>query len=179
MCAFTYLKCYIQSIYLYEFLLLFAYFLSSNIEIFDIIIVEISLKSIHVEFSLEHVFKVVQCSHIETDLVLAYPFVKFSLNHLILNGGDNDRSSNIISLWQFLPNWSVLYGCGFSRPITLMQIFLGEANYLVGNMILSIVTNVMIVNHLSVVEFEFADLYEGEIVASSFKTLLDGVVVIV
>ena len=55
-----------------------------------------------------------------------------------------------------------------------MQIFLGEANYLVGNMILSIVTNVMIVNHLSVVEFEFADLYEGEIVASSIKTLLDG-----
>ena len=54
-----------------------------------------------------------------------------------------------------------------------MQIFLGEANYLVGNMILSIVTNVMIVNHLSVVEFEFADLYEGEIVASSIKTLLD------
>jgi len=48
-----------------------------------------------------------------------------------------------------------------------MQIFLGEANYLVGNMILSIVTNVMIVNHLSVVEFEFADLYEGKIVASS------------
>ena len=40
-------------------------------------------------------------------------------------------------------------------------------------MILSIVTNVMIVNHLSVVEFEFADLYEGKIVASSIKTLLD------
>ena len=36
-------------------------------------------------------------------------------------------------------------------------------------MILSIVTNVMIVNHLSVVEFEFADLYEGEIVASSIN----------
>ena len=50
-----------------------------------------------------------------------------------------------------------------------MQIFLGEANYLVGIMILSIVTN-----HLSVVEFEFADLYEYEIVASSIKTLLDG-----
>jgi hypothetical protein len=99
MCDFTYLECYIQCIYLFEFCLLIAYFLSSNIEIFDIIIVEISLKSIHVEFSLEHVFKVVQCSHIETDLVLAYPFVKFSLNHLILNGGDNDRSSNIIFLW--------------------------------------------------------------------------------
>ena len=40
-------------------------------------------------------------------------------------------------------------------------------------MILSIVTNVMIVNHLPVVEFDFADLYEGEFVASSIKTLLD------
>jgi hypothetical protein len=52
-----------------------------------------------------------------------------------------------------------------------MQIFLGEPNYLAGNMILSIVTNVMIVNHLPVVEFDFADLYEGEFVVSSIKTL--------
>jgi hypothetical protein len=65
---FTYLECYIQSIYLFEFCLLIAYFLSINIEIFDIIIVEISLKSIHDEFSLEHVFKAVQFCHIEIDI---------------------------------------------------------------------------------------------------------------
>jgi hypothetical protein len=80
MCAFTYLKCYIQSIYLFEFCLLIAYFLSINIEIFDLIIVGISLKSIYDELSLEHVFKAVQCCHIETYIVLAFMFVKFSLN---------------------------------------------------------------------------------------------------
>ena len=68
MCDFTYLECYIQCIYLFEFCSLIAYFLSISIEIFDIIIVEISPKSIHVEFSSEHVFKVVQCSHIEIDI---------------------------------------------------------------------------------------------------------------
>ena len=80
MSDFTYWKCYIQYIYLFEFCLLIAYFLSSNIEIFDLIIVEISLKSIYDKFSLEHVFKAVQCCHIETDIVFAYKFVKFSLN---------------------------------------------------------------------------------------------------